>query len=189
MSAILQYVSFGMCLLALLFFVIGCIGFSNDHDVIENVSWIMIDTGPTTIYYGLKEATTSSGGGGSYEDCKDVSDMCDQCNDDGKGAFALIFIATLITAAAAGLTGFLSQATEANMTMGTINIVLACLAVGASLISLAIFMGGCYNEIDDNTNEDLEWGPGAALSIIGLLIMAAVAVIQILVTCVWKPAA
>jgi len=189
MSAILQYVSLGLCLLALLFFVIGCIGFSNDHDVVENVSWIMIDTGPTTIYYGLKEATTSKGGGGSYEDCKDVSDTCDQCNDDGKGAFALIFIATLLTAATAGFSGFLSQATEANMTLGTVTIVLSILAVGASLISLAIFMGGCYNEIDDSTNEDLEWGPGSVLSIIGLLIMAAVAVIQVLTTCIWKPAA
>lgn len=189
MSPILQYVSLGLCLLALLFFLIGCIGFSNDRDVVEDVSWIMIDTGPTTIYYGLREVTSSSGGGGSYSDCKNNSDTCKQCNDDGKGAFALIFIATLLTAATAGFCGFLSQASETNMMMGTITIVLAILAVGASLISLAIFMGGCYNEIDNDTNEDLEWGPGSVLSIIGLLIMAAVTIIQVLTTCIWKTAA
>ena len=186
-SAVLAFV-------ATLFFVIGCIGYSSDDDTVKNVAWISVDNGGTTVYYALRQVFVSGGGGsGSYNDCASFSDACEKCEDDGKSAFGLMFIAALFAAMTTVACGALGQSAEQLATcystsarMGAVSIVLALVALGASLISLSVFMGDCYDEIDDTTNNELEWGPGAVLSIIGLLLMAVVAVLQILFTCIWK---
>lgn len=193
MAPNMNFISAFLCLVATLFFVIGCIGYSDDEDTVKHTAWITVKSGGNTVYYALRDVYISSGGGGSYSDCANFSDACEKCEDDGKSAFGLLFIAAIFAAITAITCGLLGQSAgqlatcySTNATMSLISVVLALLACGASLIAVAMFMGDCYDEIDDTTNDDLKWGPGSILSLIGLLIMGFVSILQFLSTCIWK---
>ena len=56
---------------------------------------------------------------------------------------------------------------------------LAAATCAAGVIAISMFMGDCYDRIDDTTNEDLEWGAGSALTIIAMFLMAGATLIQI----------
>ena len=193
MAPNMNFISTFLCLVACLFFVIGCIGYSEDDDAVKRASWIRVENSGSTVYYALKEVYVSGGGGGAYSDCANLSNACEKCEEDGKSAVGLLFIAAIFAAITAVTCGLLGQSAgqlatcySTNATMGLISVVLALIACGASLIAVSLFMGDCYDEIDDTTNEDLEWGPGAILSLIGLLSMGFVSVLQFLSTCIWK---
>jgi hypothetical protein len=79
---------------------------------------------------------------------------------------------------------------SANKSMQIANVIMSFFAALTSLIAIGLFMSDCYNAInndssDDDTYDDdgsslsLKWGPGAILTIIGMLLMWIVVVLQI----------
>jgi len=185
-------VSVALCCAATVFFMIGCLGYSSSRSTIQDIAWIVVDQGGFTMFYALKgvarkEASTF------YRDCADATNACATCEDNGRATFALMVLATLSAVLAAIVSGLLVNASHqlstccsTNPRMRMICIVLALVATGTSLGALATFMGDCYNAIDDVTAEDLEWGPGSVLSLVGLLMMACVVVMQTISGCRWK---
>ena len=143
------------------------------------------------MFYALKGVTTSNGEVRIfYSDCADANNACATCEDKGRAAFGLMILATLSAVLTAIVCGLLVNASHqlstcysTNPRMRLICIVLALVAVGTSLGALVAFMGDCYNAIDDVTADDLKWGPGSVLLLVGLLMMACVAFMQTISGC------
>ena len=155
----LNIISFGICLLCLLFLMIGCIGYASDTDTVKNCAWITVDGGGTTVYYGLKKVAAGSQSS-AYSDCG--SDACQTCEDSGGAAFAFTFIGTLLCAAACAATGMGAAKPENGRSMGIASIVLIILIIVCTILAMGSFMGACWDKVDDN-GADPEWGPGSAL--------------------------
>ncbi len=180
MSPTLNYISSTLSFVAMIFYIIGAIGYSGDGDVIKSVAWIIIKDNGVSTYFGLKDAYVTAGGQSdtaSYSDCKNQSDICDKCNDDGKGAFALCIIGAVVSLLTMSVCGTLSR--QVSFPLQLTSILLAAGACIAGVISLSLFMGDCYDEVDDNTNSDLKWGAGSSLVIIAMFLMAGAGAIQI----------
>lgn len=173
----LHAVSFGLCLLSFIFFLVGCIGFDNDEDTVMDVSWFRYDDNQ---WFGLRGFAFKVHGNAMYGDYSDNcnDDTCNHCDQDGKGAFALMIIALLLTAACAGLGGGLLTSVSNFLLIG--NVIAALGSFLASLIAVSVFMNGCYDDIKDMVPDEdkLVWGPGSILSIFGMLLMLIVTLLQ-----------
>lgn len=183
----ISVVSVALCLISITFFLIGAIGYSTDYDTIRHIPWIVVSTDGTDqdLYYGLKSISTRFSGIKfylSYDDDTCTPDWCDDCEKDGDGAFALTFIA-LFFATVTLVVNFLSATIQGAIALNTVNIVALCsslLAGIAAVIALGLFMGDCYNEVDDSAdNIDLEWGNGAIVVMVGMLVMWIVTILQV----------
>ena len=181
----LNLVSVVLCCAAALFFMIGCLGYSSSGSTIQDVAWIVVDQKGSTMFYALKGEVRIF-----YSDCADANNACATCEDKGRAAFGLMILATLSAVLTAIVCGLLVNASHqlstcysTNPRMRLICIVLALVAVGTSLGALVAFMGDCYNAIDDVTADDLKWGPGSVLLLVGLLMMACVALMQTIGGC------
>ena len=187
MSAVLNGISAAIAGLAVLFFIVGAAGYSNDSDVIEDVAWITISKNGFDVYYGLQKYLFKYNGyepSLSYDSDTCTLDSCDHCYKDGMASIALIIIALFFTTAVTCISGVL--VTSANSIMQATNSGLALFAAIMGAISLGIFMGDCYNKVYDEVNTDddyvgsvnLKWGPGSILTLIGVILMFIVAALQ-----------
>lgn len=173
----LHRLSFTLCLAAFVCFVVGCVGFDDRASSVINVSWFVYDEDRWFALRGYAYKVHGNAKYGDYSDnCND--DTCDNCDVDGKWAFGLMVAAVVFTAACSGLGGGL-LATVSNTLMLS-NVVAAFFAFAASLASLWIFMSGCYGDLKDSVpHEDkLDWGTGAIVSTIGMLLMLLVTLLQ-----------
>lgn len=191
MSVVLNGISAAIAGLAVLFFIVGAAGYSNDSDVIEDVAWITISKNGFDVYYGLQKYLVKYNGyepSLSYDSDTCTLDSCDHCYRDGMASIALIIIALFFTTAVTCISGVL--VTSANSIMQATNSGLALFAAIMGVISLGIFMGDCYNKVYDEVNTDddyvgsvnLKWGPGSILTLIGVLLMFIVAALQVTAT-------
>lgn len=186
MSPTMNYFSSTLSMIATVFYVIGAIGYSDDDDVIKNVAWITQEQGGGDGYYGLRQAYITGGGSSTsikYKDCADANDTCETCEDNGKGAFALCIIGAVVALLTMFTCGTLSR--SVSFPLQLTSILLAAGACIAGLIAISLFMGDCYDKVDDN-GADLEWGPGSVLTIIAMFMMAGVGIVQILSTFICK---
>lgn len=187
----LNLVSAALCCIAFLFFLIGCIGFSSDEGTAKDVAWIHYKhESDNQLWFALRILTFRMDFGvfgvatGSvkydHQDCN--FNFCDECSTAGQSAFGLLIVALLATM----VTGILSSGIVGafSYVLQLANVVIAGIAVLASIIGVSVFMNDCYNKIQDDINEDkdLTWGPGSVLSLIGMLFMMAVVVLQIVAT-------
>ena len=156
--------------------------------------WATTDINGIDYYIGLGIVFLEFGGAKlevRYSSCD--QDFCDICNEEGKGAFALLIIAIGFAVITTSLCAAL-LVTPSNSGMQTANIFMSLLSGIASLIGFSVFMGHCYKRLFDFFNEDddspyyygdddnsgkLKWGPGSILSIIGMLLMWIVTILQI----------
>jgi hypothetical protein len=199
MSAALNGTTIALSLISGLFFIIGCVGYADQRDAVQNTAWITSSKDGLDVYFGLRRAyvsfdffgSTYDGNVqyGSSTDCMD--DWCDKCQSDGQGALGLTIIALIFTTVTMALGGALVA--SANKSMQIANVIMAFFAALTSLIAIGLFMSDCYNAInndssDDDTYDDdtddgsslsLKWGPGAILTIVGMLLMWIVVVLQI----------
>eukprot|EP00168_Porphyra_purpurea_P001551 TRINITY_DN11874_c0_g1_i1.p1 TRINITY_DN11874_c0_g1~~TRINITY_DN11874_c0_g1_i1.p1 ORF type:complete len:218 (+),score=9.02 TRINITY_DN11874_c0_g1_i1:59-712(+) len=207
MSTGLNGASIALSFISGLFFLIGCVGYADQKAAIENVAWITSSKNNLDVYFGLRTAYLSykdpvmgtidlslDYGGDSCGD----QDFCDKCQRDGQGALGLTIIALIFTTITLALSGALIA--SANKGMQIANIFMSFIAAAVSLIAIGLFMGECYNAVDDSSNADddaaayyyydddggdplsLKWGPGSILTIIGMLLMWIVVVLQIVAT-------
>ena len=196
MSVVLNGLSGGGALVSFTFFIIGCIGFGTHQKVIENVAWIHADNNNLDIYYGLQyiyvnnnDHRSSYRYGNSYE-C--TEDYCDKCRDEGRVTFSLLIIATIFSAWAIWLSSTLvsSPSNSSNYFVNQVMNLSASLgAAVTSLIAISIFMGDCYRAVRDSTNDnvpalkdanEVEWGQGAAVATVGMLVMWLIVFFQII---------
>lgn len=188
MSPTLNYISSTLSMVAMVFYVIGCIGYATNKDTIKNVAWITSEQSGVNAYYALKKVYIEGQGfefEQTYSACSDNNgNACDKCEQDGQGAVGLCIIGAVISFCAMMVCGSLSR--SVSFSMQIVSIVLAAISCAAGVIALGLFMGGCYEELDDQSPVDLEWGPGAALVIIAMFLMAGVGVVQILSTFILK---
>lgn len=173
MNQPLKYVVLLFCFVAWLFFLIGCISYADDTDTVKNVAWIVYKSGGDEAWYALHKYTFNIQGVKSssvYKDCS--GSLCDQCERDGNAAFGLLIVALVFSTFSTVLSLAMLNSTTPKA-MASSNAVCCFIAFVTSLIAVAVFMGECYNKVEDTVqNEDkLTWGAGAVLSIIGMFLM------------------
>lgn len=179
----MNYLSSTLSFIAMIFYVIGAIGYSDNKDVIENVPWITLKQGGVTSNFALRAIYTEGSGidnVSKWSDCANGNNDCDKCEEDGKGAFALTIIGAVLALVTMSACGTLSR--QVSFPLQVVSILLAAATCAAGVIAISMFMGDCYDRIDDTTNEDLKWGAGSALTIIAMFMMAGATLIQILST-------
>lgn len=201
MSTGLNGASIALSLVSAVFFLVGCIGYSDQSQTIENVAWITSSKNDIDLYFGLQAAKISIdfGAYGTYADTLKYSsntdcngDFCDKCARDGQGALGLTIIALVFSIVVVGLSGALIA--SANKGMQIANTLISLISAAFSLIAVGLFMGECYNAINNEDDDDdgydddgvsisLKWGPGAILTILGMLMMWIVVVLQIAAAC------
>ena len=178
-------ISIALSFIANIFFIAGMVGYSTDVDTFKAVPWLRIDEDNIDIYFGLQSYSTSSDTSTNgctdcsikYSDCS--GSTCNSCDDDGKVAFAFLVVASFATACVIGFGTpmFVSYGYGKHI----VTTFMSSLAAVSSLISLAVFMGDCYERLQDDLDDsgssaELRWGPGSLVVILGVLVMWAVAV-------------
>jgi amino acid transporter len=162
--------------LAVVFFLVGVVAYSDEAASVRNVAWITV----SDYYFGLRcfvgshtTATTE------YARCS--GSICNSCEKAGTGAFGLTMAAIVFSA----LTTVLSAASAARSTKGlqVTTVMTAIVSVTLSLIAVGWFMGSCWNALDNIVN-DVKWGPGSVLTLIGVILMGVVVLLQIMATVV-----
>jgi len=179
MSQALNAASAVFALGATVFFIIGCAGYTLNEDQLKNVAWITSDESNTKLYVGLRELRFESpGGNGNLEWDSDscTQQFCDRCDQDGRSAIALIIISTVFAGIATALSGALAASHNVGMQVG--NLVLSLLSAIFAIIGFGVFMGTCYQKIDQWTDFELEWGPGSIMTLLALIMMFVVTVMQ-----------
>lgn len=143
MTQPLNALSLALCVISLTFFLVACIGYSDDETTAKNVPWAVYDDNNVEQWFGLRMYVAKAfgvQGSVEYSDCTS-NDTCDKCNQDGKAAFGLMIIALTFTTICAGLSG--AMIASANSAMQIANVLIAFVGFGTSLISVGLFMVSC----------------------------------------------
>jgi hypothetical protein len=190
MSQALNGVSAGLAALATIFYIVGCAGYASEEDAIKNSNWINYagddDVFDIKVYVGLKKvlftATSDYSTMFTFSSCANDDDsngLCSTCEETGKGAVGLLIISTILAFVVTCLSG--ATAASPNAPLTYVNLVCSFISGLFGVIGFGLFMHSCYNKVDDTTTVDLQYGPGAILSLIAFLMMWIVIVLQIAV--------
>lgn len=183
----LNAASIALSVVSLIFFVVGCVGFSKTDSVLKSVAWITSHNTNIDAYFGLRAMYFSVDAldfdyTQTYDDVFCSADYCDKCHRTGLAALGLIIVAIIFSFL--GIT--LGGATMCTNNRGcqAANVIVTFISALTSLIGFGLFMNVCYNQINDDFDKgpnafDLAWGPGAILAITGMLLMWVVVVLQI----------
>jgi hypothetical protein len=173
----------GLTLASLAFFIVTSIGYSDGTADIQYTAWfagtLRTPSGSGKFYAGLRclydkvdDAVVSFGGTA----CSAA--FCNECERDGDSAFALIIVAILFSFIE--LVSCFAYTVTASVDSQLIQMVVAFVSAVFSLVSVAIFMKGCYKSIGDSAEfDDLYWGPSSILATMGTLMMWAVVFIHV----------
>lgn len=168
----LKFVVLTLSFIAWLFFLIGCISYSEDNETVKNTAWFVYSQGGDTAWYALRKVTVRTEGVEAsriYENCS--GSVCNQCDVDGKTAFGLLIVALLASTVSTLLSLAMINAPFPK-DIAISNAVFSFIAFVTSLIAIAVFMGECYTKAANEVSEDsITWGPGSILSIIGMFFM------------------
>jgi uncharacterized membrane protein YidH (DUF202 family) len=162
--------------LAVVFFLVGAVAYSGEAASVRNGAWITA----SDFYCGLRCVTRShTTVTTEYSNCS--GSICKSCEKAGAGAFGLTVAAIIFSA----ITAVLSAASTARSTKGlqVTTVLTAIVSVTLSLIAVGRFMGSCWNALDNIIN-DLKWGPGSVLTLIGMILMGVVVLLQIMASVV-----
>jgi di/tricarboxylate transporter len=158
---------------AVALYIVGLCAYSDEHENIKRTHWFREKN--NDLYFGLRGVTGQQNdqGGGSghgvteYHDCG--GNACDDCDKDGKAAFAL----TLFSLVMAFLVAALAWANVVKYDHGrqAAKIAFSTLAWIASVIAIGLVMGQCRGTVEDDFHGSYEWGPGAICTLVALLLM------------------
>lgn len=154
------------------FFIIGVIGYASDKDVMENTAWVTVDDHGEKRWLNLAGIYSKGAAGTSvvqYANFACTPDFCDTCASTGDASFGLLLVATVFASFTTVLSGILSSSPSS--TLQLVNLVVAFITAVFSLIGFALFMGGCYVKYEDFTTLSTHYGPGAIITLLGLLMM------------------
>ena len=186
-SSVLNIISIVLASLSSLFYMIGCIGYSDTDGVIKNVSWFNFDYNGQKGWYGLQMAvgeytigSTTKTTSQTWSDCSSNSHICKTCEEDGNGTVALLIIATIFAFIVIIFSGINISASSQGLQ--TFNVFIAFFSWLCGVVAVGVFMNKCFNEVNsqyDNTSITLNYGSGAVLSIVGFVLMFIVVILQI----------
>lgn len=156
-----------------IFFIVGSVGYTDNKDTIQDVPWIIgsqdITGGDVFIglrlYYnsGLLKTTVK------FSDNECILNFCDKCDRDGRIALGLTIIALFFTFAELAACCIFTGKTTVSSHL--LQMALSLVAAIFSLAALILFMGDCYDAIDNTDGFDVHWGTSAILVILGMLLM------------------
>lgn len=180
-AARLNALSFMVTVIAVVFFVFGCFGYSDNGSTVEGVAWITTDFNSVFLYYGLRvlyETSDLFNGFSTtvkYSDCSDDGD-CNACEIDGQATFAFLVIGTFLAVATNNFC--FSNRLLKSRTMHIVTMLTAVGSCASGILALGIFMGDCFHHLDNASSSDLQWGLGAILILISTILMGLVAIVQ-----------
>jgi hypothetical protein len=185
LSLVVNVITLVVGVICLTFFVVGAIGFANTEHTVHNVSWIFTkgDAANGKTYLGLRKFYVD-GDNESFSSGFKACDgrFCNACYQDGLAAFGLLIIALFFTTFVIGLSAALLAKFNVGLQIAN---VFASFAAGCSaLVAVGLFMGDCYDHIDSAVSTDLHWGPGSILTIIGMGLMWAAVVMQLIASAI-----
>jgi hypothetical protein len=165
---------------AWVFFIIGCIGNSSDENNIKNAPWIRsqgenfnVWVGTQAFIYdnGVTEVLTK------FRDCETTNGFCTPCKDNGRITFALMVIAVCfamisIIFSAVSCGGEHSAVQHATVATTGSSLVVA-------IVGWCVFMRRCYHAVDDLVTQDMYYGAGSALSLLGFLLMGIAVIVNV----------
>jgi hypothetical protein len=161
--------------LCVLFFMLGCLAYSDDMGVLGDNAWFqIIDSGGD--YYGEESSYAFFGlvgyayidtyrwsgaryGVVKYADCSEH--FCKACDSAGGAAFAFTLIATLL---ATTVLIMASQKASKSVVLKP-----ACSAVLSAFLAMCIFMGQCLGKFSGAS-----WGSGSVLVLVAMILMCIV---------------
>ena len=165
-------VSLICCVAAWVFFVIGCIGNSAAEDNVKNAPWIRADGTNFNLWVGAQGFVYDDGNTQSFtrfRTCESSISFCTPCKDNGRVTFALMCIAVIFALISVIFSG---------VNCGVNNLAIKYTALsttGSSLVMAVVgwcvFMRRCYHHVDDAVSQDLYYGAGSAISLLGYLLM------------------
>jgi hypothetical protein len=182
---ILNTVSAVFSFLVFVFFIVGCVGYASTELDTKNVAWFRSNNNGFRTWFGLqqyvvkdKDAVTGYTAHGLYADEHQCGfDFCNACAVSGNAAFGLLVIATIFSTFTAALSGV--NATASNFTTQLVNLFCAFVSGTTSLIGFALFMTDCMFKVSHETTDDLKYGPGSIITLLGLLMMWIVVLMQV----------
>lgn len=194
LSFVLHIISASAAFIATVFFMIGTIAYGTTSSVVENTAWMTVDQDGIKIFLGLRKVYVEyQGNSGTIAiDDSDLctSSICDTCSRDGKGAFGLMCGATVFAAVTVALCcTLMGVAHKDSNRLHTSSILISLLSLVCGAVALGLYMGDCYKAIDDNADGvDVEWGPGSALTIVGVILLGIACVCEAVSSCQPIPA-
>jgi hypothetical protein len=170
-----------LSLVSCIFFLIGAIGGSETSNVIEAVPWLYSSKAKSSV--GLAAILVDGNILKLDELCRETSKFCEACFNDGKqiktgvGLSAISLTLALVAAISVALRIKVREDTF----MKTVSFGAALLPVIFTIANLASY-SGCAGEF--NKEEDIyDYSTGWILSLVGLLLMIACSVINLLTDC------
>jgi hypothetical protein len=167
----------GYCLLfssvSAIFFVVACIGYSNDFKTLQSVPWIRGKhfNSDRETSFGLRAYTFSSDSGNrvvEYSEQRCVAHFCDECERDGVCAFGLLIVAAVFMTVEAVICAL--RFSSVGITANVIHFGVSLVGAVLSLVALNLFMGVCYDDIDNTQGVRLKWATGGILAVIGMIL-------------------
>jgi hypothetical protein len=174
-----------LSVIAFVFFLIGVIGYSNDNDTVKNVNWFNLkdsgsENGNADFYLGLSRVAVEIPGGGSqafvFADCD--GSTCDDCEREGKNAFGLLIISTIMAFVTAALTMGASAAPSSALSGASVATSFVAFVFG--IIGWSLFVKECYyDNIKDSFSQKFDYGAGSVLPLIAFLLSFLIFILQI----------
>lgn len=101
-----------------------------------------------------------------YQSGECIQDFCKECSRDGVDAFALLVVSMVVSVVEA-ICSILTYASSA-ISVHIFHFGLSLTAGIFSLVALNLFMGECYDAIDESPGIKLKWGTGGILAMVGM---------------------
>mmetsp|Transcript_46515 Transcript_46515/g.92148 ORF Transcript_46515/g.92148 Transcript_46515/m.92148 type:complete len:222 (+) Transcript_46515:76-741(+) len=189
MSAALNGVSALLALICFIFYMIATVGYSNEKTTIINVNWFhSYGTGSyenQNVFVGLRRLVTQLPGQDTtslaYANCgmddDDDNNFCNVCAREGDSAFGLMALSTILSFIVVGLS--VAGIASPSAVMSGANVVIAMLATLFGVIGWGLFVYKCFDKIVEMYPRDMDYGPGAIMSLIAFMLMFIVMILQI----------
>jgi hypothetical protein len=186
-SDTLNFVTVLTAATATIFFVVGCVGYSDQRAAIKHTCWfsasytggLSADFGLSSVYAKDREFLFSFDYGGAS--CK--ADFCERCHSDGIAALGLLIAALATAGISALMSAFLCCSPAVHPGVQILNVVCTAISASVSLIGAGNFMRECYRLVDnDIQTTHLKWGPGSIITFTGMALMWVAVVLQVSAT-------
>ena len=170
------------------FFALSCFGYGKSDGLIKHFAWILSED-TANAYFGLRAVLYESSvweNAVSYRnDGSCTENWCDRCYTAGIASFLLLIFASVLSFLVAINIGNLIRSKSPPTQLWNA-LFASCIGI-LGIVSLSIFMGNCYDAIEDSSESidsfDLTWGPGAALCFVAMVLIWIVAILQLAAGC------
>lgn len=166
---------------AWVFFIIGCIGNSSDENNVKNAPWIRAKGSDFNLWVGTQGFVVDNGVDTTFtrfRSCESAQPFCTSCKDNGRVTFALMVIAVCFALISTIFSAVNCGAEHSAIQYTTIATTGASFVM--AIVGWCVFMRRCYHDVDDAVSQDLYYGAGSAISLLGFLLMGIALIVNVL---------